>query len=330
MTNAEIAAQYRTQFPNTPTLTLAKKMYAENPELFTNVEAARHAIKYIEGKNGKDSKRRATANFSKFMTDTPRPYNPFEDLPKSDKKERRPFVVNAERILFLSDVHIPYHDEEALRIALQYGKERDADCIYLNGDVVDFYHGSDFERDPKKRRIREELIAAREFLAILRREFPRAQIIYKIGNHEERYWRYMRVKAPELCDIEAFSFAELMQFDKFNVQMIDGRTKANIESLSAFHGHEFGKSTFSPVNVARGLYMRAKSSAICGHSHQTSEHTERDVNGKITTCWSVGCLCELSPDYAPYNKWNHGFAFIECRDGVFKVNNLRINNGVVL
>jgi hypothetical protein len=140
----------------------------------------------------------------------------------------------------------------------------------------------------------------------------------------------MRIKAPELLDIEAFTLASLLKLSEYNIQYIAGRTKANISNLSVFHGHEFGNSVFSPVNVARGLYMRAKATSICGHSHQTSEHTERDVNDKMITTWSVGCLCELSPDYSPYNKWNHGFAFIKTNGSDFHVQNIRIYKGRII
>jgi hypothetical protein len=77
--------------------------------------------------------------------------------------------------------------------------------------------------------------------------------------------------------------------------------------------------------------MRAKSSAICGHSHQTSEHTEKDINGKLTTCWSVGCLSELTPEYAPFAKYNHGFAVVTKRGSEgFNVQNFRIHEGKIL
>lgn len=36
-------------------------------------------------------------------------------------------------------------------------------------------------------------------------------------------------------------------------------------------------------------------------------------------------MCDLAPDYARLNKWNHGFALVEVRDdGEFDVENLRI------
>jgi hypothetical protein len=65
---------------------------------------------------------------------------------------------------------------------------------------------------------------------------------------------------------------------------------------------------------------------MCFHFHQTSEHTEPTISGEIITCWSVGCLCNLHPEYMPLNKWNHGFAEIYNEDGFFNVKNRKIIN----
>lgn len=330
MNNTQLCLQYRKKYPDMPSLTLAKLIYKESGGVMTSVESLRSTIRRIEGKKGdKERKNLAKAYGSTYIKED-RPRNPFADLPKSYSKARKVVEVKGNRILFLSDIHFPYQDNHALALAIEHGQKNSADCIYLNGDILDCYQLSSFERDPRKRGFAQELEAVRQFLAILRREFPKASIYYKEGNHEERYWRYMRIKAPELIGVQAFDLPELLHLSKYNVEYIPGRTKATISKLSAFHGHEFGKSTFSPVNVARGLYMRAKANAICGHSHQTSEHTERDVNDKIITTWSVGCLCELSPEYAPFNKWNHGFAFITRNGSDFHVENKRIYNGRVL
>jgi hypothetical protein len=67
-----------------------------------------------------------------------------------------------------------------------------------------------------------------------------------------------------------------------------------------------------------------------GHNHQTSEHTESNMNGEITTTWSLGCLCELHPAYLPINKWNWGMALIDIDGQNFEVRNKRIHNGKVL
>lgn len=86
------------------------------------------------------------------------------------------------------------------------------------------------------------------------------------------------------------------------------------------------------LSPAWGLFNKAKTSAICGHHHQTSENNERDLNGKMITTWSCGCLCELSPDYMPINRWNHGFAIVKIdhQIGWFKVDNYHIIDGELI
>ena len=39
---------------------------------------------------------------------------------------------------------------------------------------------------------------------------PDQAIFFMVGNHEERLEKYMRVKAPELLDCEAFKIEELL------------------------------------------------------------------------------------------------------------------------
>jgi predicted phosphodiesterase len=316
------------KFKDTPSLTLAKKLFAENPEVYTNEEYARTIIRTIRGKIGAKNKKELA---DKSLVDTkPRPLNPFA-LPKSYAKKRRHVEVKGTKFLILCDVHIPYQDNEALSVAINEGVRQGCDAVILNGDALDCHMISDFVKDPRKRKFKDELYAMRQFVDTLRKQFPNAHIYYKEGNHEERYWRYMRVKAPELFDIDAFDFASLCHLDKHNITWIDGKSKLNIGKLSIFHGHEFGKQFLPSVNVARGLFMKTKVSALCGHHHQTAEHNERDANGKFITCWGVGCLSELSPDYNPYSKYNHGFAIVEKgTNGNYSVKNLRIHEGQIL
>jgi predicted phosphodiesterase len=327
-TSRTIAEELCSRFLKTPSLTLAKKLFAEYPEVYNDTEHARTTIRTIRGKIGAKNKKELA---DKSLIDTkPRPLNPFA-LPKSYAKKRRHVEVKGTKFLILCDIHIPYQDNEALTVAINEGVRQGCDAVILNGDALDCHMISDFVKDPRKRKFKDELYAMRQFVDTLRGQFPNAHIYYKEGNHEERYWRYMRVKAPELFDIDAFDFASLCHLDKHNITWIDGKSKLNIGKLSIFHGHEFGKQFLPSVNVARGLFMKTKVSALCGHHHQTAEHNERDANGKFITCWGVGCLSELSPDYNPYSKYNHGFAIVEKgTNGNYSVKNLRIHEGQIL
>ena len=261
----------------------------------------------------------------------PEQSNPL-DLPPSQEANYKPFKlpINHNNILLLSDIHVPYHNIQALTLALKYGLENEVNTILLNGDIIDFYAISRFEKDPRKRNFGHEVLMTRQFLATLRKLFPNAAIYYKCGNHDVRYDHYIMRNAPDLLGMDEFNFESLMHLDKHNITFIPDKQIIHAGKLTILHGHELGASVFSPVNIARGLFLRAKDSALCGHHHQASEHTEPNINGKITTCWSVACLCELHPDYMPINKHHHGFAHVRVMDnGEFEVNNYRIVNGKI-
>jgi hypothetical protein len=138
------------------------------------------------------------------------------------------------------------------------------------------------------------------------------------------------MKAGELDGVEEFNLENIIKARAEGVEVIGEKRIIKAGDLNIVHGHEFGGSVFSPVNIARGLFLRAKVSAMQGHNHQTSEHTESNMNGGITTTFSTGCLCELHPAYLPINKWNHGFAMVDIDGKNFEVRNKRIYKGKIL
>lgn len=314
-----------------PSLTLARLIYKHNSEAFKDVENVRSMIRKYRGQSGSGKTVNVTqptekAQHAKAMGVS----NPF-GLPESDEEEWEPFVVpkGNNRILLLSDIHVPYHNIEALTHALNYAKEKKANAVILNGDTLDCYALSRYEKDPRKRGFAEELEACRQLLAVIQRELQ-CPIYFKLGNHEERYEAYLRTKAPELLGTSEFTLDSLLRFAEYGVTLIQDKRIIKAGKLNILHGHEFGRSVFSPVNPARGYYMRAKASVICGHNHQTSEHSENNLEGRVVTTWSTGCLCELRPMYMPINKWNHGFAFVTVsEDGGFEVDNLKIIKGKI-
>ena len=328
MKKIDIAREYRLKYGmDMPTLTLARIMYNENVEAFMSVDHARSTLRIIEGKAG-NKMRSEIKDKSLYMTEE-RPKNPWK-LPESEETKYEPFHIKEKKIAVLSDVHIPYHSITALSAALDFIQAEKPSAILLNGDILDFYQLSRFGKDPRKRSVAHELQAAREFLDVLS-QFG-AKIYYKIGNHEERYQHYLMAKAPELLGVQEFELQHLLGLNERGIDLIGDKRIIKANDLNIVHGHEFGQSIFSPVNVARGLFLRGKVSAMQGHNHQTSSHTETDMNGNIVTTWSLGCLCELNPAYLPINKWSHGFAMVDLSDNGkdFHVRNYRIHKGKIL
>lgn len=321
MTKVALCNQYRKQYGwDMPTLKLSRIVYKENPLLFRDVEAARLVLRGIEGKSLNRVKVR------KVVPERPRnPYN----LPQSDEAIYQPYELKAKRLLVLSDIHIPYHSIDALTCAFDYAKNEKPDAILLNGDTLDFFGLSRFSKDPKARSFANELKTFKEFMDVLKSTFN-AKIYFKIGNHEERYFHFLWMKAHEIVGVEEFELENIIKSRAEGIEIIKDKRIMKAGDLNIIHGHEFGGSVFSPVNIARGLFLKGKVSAMQGHNHSTSEHTESNMNGEITTTWSLGCLCELHPSYLPINKWNWGMALIDIDGQNFEVRNKRIFKGKVL
>ncbi len=138
------------------------------------------------------------------------------------------------------------------------------------------------------------------------------------------------MKAGELNGVDEFELENIIKSRAEGIEIIKDKRIIKAGALNIIHGHEFGGSVFSPVNIARGLFLRGKVSAMQGHNHQTSEHTESNMNGEIVTTFSLGCLSELNPAYLPINKWNHGFSMVDIDGESFDVRNKRIFKGKVL
>lgn len=323
MTRKEICTKYREKYGwEMPTLKLARIVYKENNFKFKDVEDARYTLRGLEGK----AKYKKIIEASNHLAD--RPYNPY-NLPKSDEAVYEPFKIKAKRLLILSDIHIPYHSISALSCTFDYAKKEKPDAILLNGDTLDFFGLSRFVKDPKARSFAHELATFKEFMDVLKKTFN-AQIYFKLGNHEERYFHFLWMKAHEIVGVEEFELENIIKARAEGIEIIKDKRIIKAGDLNIIHGHEFGGSVFSPVNIARGLFLRGKVSAIQGHNHQTSEHTESNMNGEIMTTWSMGCLCELNPAYLPINKWNHGFAIVDIEGSNFDVRNKRIFKGKIL
>ena len=322
----QIVISYLEKLPKTPTRALAKIISEEHPLDFSN-ESARTSIRRLRGETKigrKIPKHESTMEERKQRMG-------WAGVPKTEYDPQANFEIpkGNNRILVLSDIHLPYHDEQALQIAIDWAVQRKPNAILLNGDTMDMYMASRFIKDRRLRDLAYEIEMTRQFLIDLKELFD-CPIYFKLGNHEDRWENYLKTVAPELLGIAAFELKNVLWFGEIGVTEIKSKQTVKAGNLHILHGHEFGHSVFSPVNPARGLYMRAKASSMIGHHHQTSEHSEKDLKGEVVTCWSLGCLCGLSPEYMPYNRWNHGFAYVETKEnGDFEVQNKRIIDGKV-
>lgn len=301
---------------------LGEILHQRHPDLFETADVARSTVRRITGSIGNHQRKNINSELKVE-------WSGFK-LPEPEKNDYSKFIISHKKIGILSDIHFPYYDKGGLNAAVKFLIKFEPDCILLNGDIIDCYQLSSFEKNPKERSFKYELDMLRQFIIQLREQFPKARIIYKLGNHEERYEKKILSRVPEFVDLDLFKFEYVISARELGVEVVSNKRLIRSGHLNIAHGHEFKSGFVAPVNPARGYYLKAKANVIAGHNHRTSEHTEQDINGKIIGAWSTGCLCELTPSYMPINSWNTGFAVVEHYADDFRVQNIKIVNGKVL
>jgi len=327
----EIVKEYLSRFPKAAHLTLAKKIQSETGILFDSVDQCRSLIRNYTGSMGEKGRKQLTDR--RFMrTETVQSTNNKYDLPESDTLTYYPFKFPKAQndILIVGDIHAPFHDIDAITATIDWAKEHKVNTVLLNGDVQDCHHLSSFVRDPRLRRFNEEREITWRLLDQIQNAMPNAVFYWKQGNHEERYERYLMVRAPEIFDTEEYQYDIIMRMGERAITYIGDKLLIKAGKLNIAHGHEFRGGSMV-VNTAKWLFGKTKESALVNHFHNVSEHSEPTVSGDLITTWSTGCLCDLHPAYMPNNRWAHGFARVRVADNDnFKVYNARIQDGKVL
>lgn len=315
--------------PDAPARTLGRRLAADSNGALT-VDQAYQRIRYALGVQG-DRCRKAAASTGGTILRKPRQAGSSPPMPPSKAEPWGPHELGVVGLVgVLSDIHVPYHDEIALKAAVDHLRSNKIDALVLNGDVADFYSISRYTKDPRKRRFKAEVDAVRDMLAWLRGVFPHIPIVFKSGNHEERWSIWLFQHAPELADDPRTGLDQWLDMATFGITLVEDQRPIMAGKLPILHGHEKGKGISAPVNQARGAFLRLHHTVLEGHGHRTSAHCEPDMFGREIFCWSTGCLCDLRPEYSRLNKFNHGFATVRVdADGQFDVENYRIADGRV-
>jgi len=301
------------RFPDKPSLTLAKYLVHEYGELFDQkVENARSLVRTYRGTHGEKNRRK----YKNLIV--PR----IERIPPSLSPVRSPFILPPGTWLLMQDLHVPFHSPKAIEAAVNYGiKQKITGVIMFEmQDCAALSFWPTARRDFNK-----EIEMAIDFNDWLRKAVGnKVQIIEAPGNHGDRLEKYLIDHALELVKTPVCDMEVMLDLENRGIEYLQQKQIIQAGYLYILHGHEVRLSAGN-VNPARSLYLKTKAIAVCGHLHRTSEHAEVGLDKKLVTCWSVGCLCGLEPDYAPINNWNWGFGILHLeKSGMFEFENKRI------
>src|SRR5574343_137762 len=139
----EYARQHK-EFSELPTKTQARVLYEERPDLFETLEKARSFVRSLTGAHGQ-----AKSDLYKYAglrKQVPQSISTIEEglqkLKAWELKRPEPLQLLDCRIFVMGDIHIPFQDTAALRLALEFCHEYQPDIILLNGDILDQYAAS--------------------------------------------------------------------------------------------------------------------------------------------------------------------------------------------
>lgn len=227
------------------------------------------------------------------------------------------------KVAVLNDTHIPYHNKVMVKNFIQFCEDEQPDQIILNGDMVDFYDLSSFDKNPEREgKLQEELDILKHFLSALRRKCPSSKIVYIEGNHEDRLRRYLWKNAKSLSSLRALKFEELLSLRQYRVDYI--KDSYFINGFEFTHGEMV--RTHSSYS-AKAEYDKHQSSGISGHTHRMGVFCKTTYNGTFGW-WENGCGCELNPEYIKgIPDWQNGFALIYFDDNAYDVHQIYVNKG---
>ena len=100
--------------------------------------------------------------------------------------------TKTKKIIVINDVHVPHQNTRMINNLVKLIEDEQPDEIILNGDMVDFYDLSSFDKDPNRtQNLQQELDILYQMLLVFRAACPEAKIVYIEGNHEDRLKRYL-------------------------------------------------------------------------------------------------------------------------------------------
>lgn len=219
------------------------------------------------------------------------------------------------KTLVINDLHIPYVDSKVLRLLYEFLPKVKPDNLIINGDFLDCFALSKFDKAPHSgKSFLEEITAGKTILNDLRHFLPKTKIYYICGNHEFRLKRYLLSQAPELFDLEALSIPYLLDLKKFNVIWVDSDDDSSwqdtyVQVGDIFVGH-FNRVSKHSGATAKALVEEKGVSVLQAHVHRTGVYYKTKMNGETLVGIENGCMCDLKPSYMKNPNWQHGLTVI--------------------
>tara|TARA_R110002020_G_scaffold171937_1_gene362007 strand:+ start:1986 stop:2738 length:753 start_codon:yes stop_codon:yes gene_type:complete len=197
-----------------------------------------------------------------------------------------------QKILFVTDAHVPYQDHAALNLIHKTIRKIKPDVLCILGDFADFYSVSAHDKSPDRSlRLTDEVASVRKELSRFEKyKFKRK--IFISGNHENRLERYISSRAPELFGL--VTIPELFKLRQNGWEYVPYKRHVMIGNLAV--SHDYGSAGATAHKTAS---QRLGNPVVIGHTHRAGTVSRRNLDGDLVMSGMFGWLGDVSQiDYA--------------------------------
>lgn len=255
-------------------------------------------------------------------------------------KSKKPRLTKAKTALVLPDPQfgflkainksgaVPMHDRVAINAIHQVAKDINPDVVVWAGDILDLSEWSwhYVSRPEFQMTTQAALIEAAWTIGIFKAEFPDAEHVAMVGNHDNRMEDYLirnMQQAYEIRPADQLDLSSLMAIDN-----LLGLSRMGVHYVGNYPDGEWWLNEY--LKVIHGSVARAKAGAtaskviqgatvsqIFGHIHRQEIVSERVVGmNSERDIWAAtpGCLCHTDgrvPGSSKDRNWQKGAMLVE-------------------
>lgn len=207
--------------------------------------------------------------------------------------------------VIIGDLHHPYHSQRCVALLFSFLEWLKPETIILNGDIIDFYALSRFDKNPKRiTSLQQDVDITVDFIKNIRHILPDVEVIYLEGNHETRLDRWL-VKHPEVSSLRALSVQNLLELDHYGIEYIKYDDWFYRHNFLFHHGDIVRQKSAYTANFQMDKW---RVSGICNHTHRLGA-SYLTTFGFEGVWYENGCLCQRHQEYTSgVNNWQQGFS----------------------
>jgi hypothetical protein len=234
------------------------------------------------------------------VSDYLRKYHEVKTVAKADERYPEAYpnkiekVWDTSRILFISDLHIPFHHDKAFVFLEGLKKRYDPTLVVNVGDELDKHAESYHEHDPDLHSAGDELEKSLPYIKELEKMFPEMELVE--SNHGSLHLR--KAKSGGLSRRYIRSYNEILEVGSgwtWHHELVLDQSDWDKPDIYVHHG-----KTKRAIMTSKAMSM----SHVCGHYHE-SFGIEYWANPKgLYFGMNIGCLINDKRLAFAYNKIN--------------------------